>query len=573
MAMAFPSPSFAASGGDLAIQISPLGLVEVSDEEFEVHGPRMMRYSQAAAFYLGHHWQYKKGVDEPQLVFNFVRAMSDWLTNFTFGHGITYKTSKEFRHIIPALLDRVFAIDNHGDQLYWELGNIGSIFGDTFVKIAYEEQWYDPAGNYHRGRVRILPLFPGHCFPRWHPHDPERLEEFKLKYRFWSTAPDGTRVINTYVEIITDAEIREYVNDNLVSKRPNFLGEIPVVHIPNAPAAGSPWGLSDVWEIIPLNREYNEKATEISDIINYHAAPVTIITGGKAPNLEKGPSKVWGLANDKAKVFNLEGGHQGLPFANEYLEMLKTRMHELSGVPETALGKEQAISDTAGVALAIQYMPAMQKANLKKVTYGRGLRKICRLALRTLFMKEPRTVFYDPTTSGIMEEGQPPFIDPADPAVYDIDPVWAPFLPVDEIATLDGIQRKMELGLESKVGALREMGEEFPDEKLAELAEEQKQDAIDAGAKRLITGWIDAIIMESTGTIPETSEPMPAPEAPAEGQPAPPPPPTADAVPDAIREQVMGESNALMAEMVTRASAPRVPVRRNVNKNSNDSPQ
>ncbi len=30
------------------------------------------------------------------------------------------------------------------------------------------------------------------------------------------------------------------------------------------------WGLSDIWEILGTNREYNEKMTEISDIINYH---------------------------------------------------------------------------------------------------------------------------------------------------------------------------------------------------------------------------------------------------------------------------------------------------------------
>jgi hypothetical protein len=44
-----------AAGSDLAMQISPLGLVELADEEFEVHGPRLNRYAQNWAFYLGHH--------------------------------------------------------------------------------------------------------------------------------------------------------------------------------------------------------------------------------------------------------------------------------------------------------------------------------------------------------------------------------------------------------------------------------------------------------------------------------------------------------------------------------------
>lgn len=41
MAIDFPSPSMRAAGGDLAIQVSPLGLIDISDEEFEVHGPRL----------------------------------------------------------------------------------------------------------------------------------------------------------------------------------------------------------------------------------------------------------------------------------------------------------------------------------------------------------------------------------------------------------------------------------------------------------------------------------------------------------------------------------------------------
>ena len=55
MSIDFVSPSIRAAGSDLTIAISPLGLVELSDEEFEVHGPRLNRYAQAWAFYLGHH--------------------------------------------------------------------------------------------------------------------------------------------------------------------------------------------------------------------------------------------------------------------------------------------------------------------------------------------------------------------------------------------------------------------------------------------------------------------------------------------------------------------------------------
>lgn len=46
MSVSFASPSMRAAGSDLTIAISPLGLVELADEEFEVHGPRLNRYAQ-----------------------------------------------------------------------------------------------------------------------------------------------------------------------------------------------------------------------------------------------------------------------------------------------------------------------------------------------------------------------------------------------------------------------------------------------------------------------------------------------------------------------------------------------
>ena len=51
MAMTFFPPSYRASQGDLTVAVSPLGLVELADEEFEVHGPRLTRYSTAWAWY------------------------------------------------------------------------------------------------------------------------------------------------------------------------------------------------------------------------------------------------------------------------------------------------------------------------------------------------------------------------------------------------------------------------------------------------------------------------------------------------------------------------------------------
>lgn len=505
----FTSPSYRATQSDLAVSISPLGLIELSDEEFEVHGPRLNRYANQWAMYLGHHHAYRREVGEPLLTFNYVKAFADYLNHFTFGRGVNFKTPKQTEGVVPYLLDRVWNTDNHRGKTLWRVGQVGGITGDVFIKVAYEDPFIDPSGRLHPGRVRILPLNSAFCFPEFHPHDRDRLVRFKLKYRFWGTADDGTRQVFTYTEILTDEFIEEYINDEQIDQRKNPLGQIPIVHIPNVPVEGSPWGLSDVQDILALNREYNEKATDISDIINYHAEPVTVIKGAKASNLEKASNRVWaGLPKD-SDVYNLEMG-SNLQGPLVFLETLKRAMHEMTGVPEGALGQKQAISNTSGVALAIEYQPLMQKFGIKTTQYGEGLQRVNELILLQLMVKEPHVFQFNPEKTSEIDAGQSYALDLSDPIIFQTTADFPPPLPTDELILLNEIQMRQEMGLESKRGALQELGEEFPDEKLAEIYDELREDMVEQGALGLLQSSIQASIMGATGMMPDGS-----------GQPAP----------------------------------------------------
>jgi hypothetical protein len=305
----------------------------------------------------------------------------------------------------------------------------------------------------------------------------------------------------TYTEILTDDIIEEYINDELIDSRPNPLGQIPVVHIPNIPVSGSPWGLSDAHDIISLNRSFNEISTDIADIINYHAAPVTVIVGAKASNLEKGAKKVWGGLPKDSQVFNLEGGSAGLQGAMQYLEMIKRSMHELMNIPETALGQVQPISNTAGVALSIQFQPLMNRFSQKSSVYGKGLERINELILLNLAVKEPETFTYNPDTDGPIKEGQLTQLDPNDPLTYLTYAHFAPPLPLDKIVLLNELQQRMSMGLESKEGALRALGEEFPEEKLQEIRSELIADAQSEGSLNLVRAQITKNLMDLTGMM------------------------------------------------------------------------
>jgi len=498
----FSPPSYRAASSDLTISISPLGLVELADEEFEVHGPRLNRYSLNWAMYLGHHWGYRREQGEMQIAVNYYRAFVDYLARFVFGKGVHFRSPEATEAIIPARLERVWEVDNDKMRVLLEMAQIGMITGDAFVKVAYEEPYEDSVGRFHPGRVRILPLNSAFCFPEFHPHDRTRLLRFKQKYRFWGTSLEGTRQVFTYTEILTDDVIEEYVNDELIDSRPNPLGMIPVVHIPNIFVSGSPWGLSEAHDMITLNRAYNEISTDVADIINYHAAPVTVIVGAKASNLEKGAKKVWGGLPKDSQVFNLEGGANGLSGAMQYMSMLKTSMHEMMNVPETALGQAQPVSNTSGVALSIQYQPLMNRWSHKIATYGNGLQRINELVMLNLAVKEPETLKYDPDQDGPIKPGQLTELDPDDPLTYRTFAHFPPPLPLDKLVLLNELQQKIAMGLESRTGALHAMGEEFPGEKLQEIREELIEDAKSDGALTLVKAEIQKAIMDITGMLP-----------------------------------------------------------------------
>lgn len=511
MSIDFSPPSYRAASSDLTISISPLGLVELADEEFEVHGPRLNRYSLNWAMYLGHHTGFRRQAGEPSVILNYYRAITDFIINFTFSKGVQFRSAKATEAIVPALLERVWEVDNNKATVLWEIGQQGGVSGDCFIKVAYEEAYTDAAGGFHPGRVRVLPLNSSFAFPEFHPHDRERLIRFKLKYRFWGTSLEGTRQVYTYTEILTDDMIEEYLNDELIDSRPNPLGVIPIIHIPNVRVSGSPWGLSDCNEIISINRVYNETATDIADIINYHAAPVTVITGAKASQLEKGANKVWGGLPKDAKVMNLEGGGTGLKGAMDFMDRLKRTMHEMTGVPETALGTAQPISNTSGVALSIQFQPLMNRYHQKIVQYAHGLERVNELVLRTLAIKEPETFLFDPNSATLPKPDQLMQLDPADPETYRTYCHFPPPLPLDKLIVLNEVQSLLSLGLQSKEGALRDLGEEFPESKLQEIRQELIDDALAEGSLNLIKTEIQNEIMSLTGmSIDAGGNAMPA---------------------------------------------------------------
>ena len=119
------------------------------------------------AFYLGHHWSYRREIGEPQLTFNWCKAFSDFVVNFALTNGFVFMAPQATAAIIPELLRAVW--EDHQpqgkDAVAWEIMQQGSVSGDAFTKVAFEDGYTDPAGNPHPPRIRILPLNSAFCMP------------------------------------------------------------------------------------------------------------------------------------------------------------------------------------------------------------------------------------------------------------------------------------------------------------------------------------------------------------------------------------------------------------------------
>jgi hypothetical protein len=153
------------------------------------------------------------------------------------------------------------------------------------------------------------------------------------------------------------------------------------------------------------------------------------------------------------------------------------------------------------VALSIQFQPLMNRHSQKAAVYGKGLERINELVILNLVVKEPESLVYNPDNDGPLKEGQLTQLDPNDPITYITYAHFPPPLPLDKLVLLNELQQRMSMGLESKEGALRELGEEFPEEKLQEIRSELMADAEAEGALNLLKVQINKQIMDLTGMM------------------------------------------------------------------------
>lgn len=354
---------------------------------------RIKRYDELWRFYYGKHWSFTREDGEPLVTVNYFRKFIDKHAEFLLSKGFEISVPDALEEVTKPYLEEVWKYNNR-EALSWDIAVTGGTSGDAFVLVTDEEpsELQKTIFPFSEGKTRINLLASEQCFPSWDPLNVDVMTSIRIETLFYDNshkqelAPDPnsaghTPAIKRFSQTITARQIVTQVHGETPVIKPNSLGEIPVVHIKNLSAPKEFYGLSDGQDLVDLNRELNEKSTDISDTINYHSSPITVITGAKTKSLQRGPKMIWSGLPAEAKVYNLEL-ESDLGAATQYRDSIKKSMHEIGDIPEGILGETQPISNTSGVALHIQYQPILGRARRKRATYGPGFEKINYFILR-----------------------------------------------------------------------------------------------------------------------------------------------------------------------------------------------
>lgn len=448
-------------------QLNSLSLLGLDSHLTSNERNRLQKTHEFWNFYEGFHWEGIQDVgDKPQITENYCRAFVDKFVAFEFGTGFTVSSpfeDNDSESPITNFLKEVWE-DNKKDNLCVELGQTKSVSGFGCFQVKYEApgKFEDPFEEHPNGRIRLISV-PSHIvFPKFDPHDKDKITELMIAYPI--EIEDKAPILRTaikkqvlYKQIWTSRTVTIEDGQNEPITIPNEYGVIPFVLVPNFPLAGKSTtdSQSDLEDLIPINIELNTKTSDVSEIIDYYSAPITILYGAKVNSLEKGANKLWGGLPKDARVQNLEL-QSDLGASNNYRADLKTAMHEIGGVPEGALGGKQAISNTSSVALHIANAPIIERVRVKRGFTSNAIQEVNKIIL---FIALNRNLIVKPSTITNKE-------------FYKTSIKFPDVLPKDKLLELQQIQIEMKQGLEYRKKAMERLGKEDLNDYLEKIQED-----------------------------------------------------------------------------------------------------
>lgn len=428
------------------------------------HSSRVNKYQNCWDFYDGKHWTQTSPEGFDQVTINYCKIFVKKMRRFAFRNAWNMSfTEEQQADGIDKWVKNVWKA-NSVKKITNSVADFGGIFGDWFIypqwlpdQIENEDGKIDPAD------VKLVALDPRYVFPQYNSKTGEMefcillipYQEFRLVNNQFELENRIYREIHTKEKIFIQElnEKNEVIEDKVMD---NPLGKMLIVHGIHQPQPGSYFGAGIIEDVIDGNKLFNEKTSDISDILDYHAAPITIIYGAKAKQLEKGANKIWAGLPFQAKVENLSS-EGNIPAAQGFLADVKKWMHELASIPEDSLGSKKGISNTAASALAIEFEPLIELADDVRFYFDEGIQRVNELIIDI-------GIYAEAINSSLKA-----------PELYEVSIDHGALLPRDRSIDLADITSEINLGVESKKGAMERLGVRNVEAKQKEIQEEEEE--------------------------------------------------------------------------------------------------
>lgn len=420
---------------------------------------RARRYREYLDAYDGKHWARPRN-GRSTLTVNLARAIVDKGVSYLLGRGIGFAVPAEEQGLgtevaarAERLLYRVYdACELDGGDLATALN--AAILGDGVWKVYWDVD---------RACPKVVAIDPLGFFARWSADDGARMWRADLVYAIAAeeaaaiygpgrpSSGSGRSEVSVH-ERWTEQQLAIQLDGQDYKRVPNPYGFIPFVHVANLPGPNEHWGISDLRDVISLNRAYNERLSDQADTIRYHADPPVIFRGvSEHSDLAVGPGTVWDIP-EEANVELLEW--KGSPPAvEEHLDRLLRAIYEVSETPRTAFGDSGRL--LSGVALEVELRPLLQRTLRKRIAWTAALRRRNALILRLC----ERFGF----------EGA----RPGEFAPYRTRLIWPPLLPKDDALEVQNNVALVNAGLRSHRTAIDTLGAEDAEQELARVLEDR----------------------------------------------------------------------------------------------------
>jgi len=203
---------------------------------------------------------------------------------------------------------------------------------------------------------------------------------------FGGPAATARRKTVAVTEILSANAWQRYEDGTLAAEGANPLGRVPVIHIQNLPQPGYYEGLGDVAQLMPLQDELNTRLSDRASRITMQSFKMYLAKGlDGMPDKPVSPGRMWCTDNPDATI-EAFGGDAASPSEDLHIAEIREALDKVSGVTPVVAGvlKNKLGNLSSAVALKMTFMGMLSKTYRKQLTYGQGIKDICKMTLELL---------------------------------------------------------------------------------------------------------------------------------------------------------------------------------------------